>query len=99
MNYGEVPGSQDAKDSRAYSPYTASLGTATGGITLMLGDATANLSTRGDLVLAGTGDPGRVSTENTQAFSYNGTDYGNGTTWFSLWTDRTAIDLFPQVAV
>ncbi|NVZ54951.1 filamentous hemagglutinin family protein [Pseudomonas edaphica] len=94
LNYGEVPGSQDAKDSRAYSPYTASLGTATGGITLMLGDATANLSTRGDLVLAGTGDPGRVSTENTQAFSYNGTDYGNGTTWFSLWTDRTAIDLF-----
>jgi len=61
---------------------------------LMLGDATATLSTRGDLVLAGTGDPGRVSTENTQAFSYNGSAYGNGTTWFSLWTERTAIDLF-----
>lgn len=60
----------------------------------MLGDATASVSTRGDLVLAGTGDPGRVATENTQAFSYNGNDYGNATTWFSLWTERTAIDLF-----
>ncbi|MBJ2248146.1 filamentous haemagglutinin family protein [Pseudomonas haemolytica] len=94
LNYGGMRGDQDAKDTRAYSPYTASLGTATGGITLMLGDATANLSTRGDLVLAGAGDPGRVSTENNQAFSYNGKDYGNGTTWFSLWTERTAIDLF-----
>lgn len=94
LNYGSLSGNQDAKESRAYSPYTASLGTATGGITLMLGDATANLSTRGDLVLTGTGDPGRISTENTQAFSYNGKDYGGGATWFSLWTERTAIDLF-----
>ncbi|MCT9826746.1 filamentous haemagglutinin family protein [Pseudomonas veronii] len=94
LNYGSMRNDQDVKESRAYSPYTASLGTATGGITLMLGDATATLSTRGDLVLAGTGDPGRVSTENTQAFSYNGSAYGNGTTWFSLWTERTAIDLF-----
>ncbi|TFF02633.1 filamentous hemagglutinin N-terminal domain-containing protein [Pseudomonas sp. BCA14] len=94
LNYGGMRGDQDAKDTRAYSPYTASLGTATGGITLMLGDATASLSTRGDLVLAGTGDPGRVSTENNQAFNYNGQNYGNGATWFSLWTERTAIDLF-----
>ncbi|MGJ7546629.1 filamentous haemagglutinin family protein [Variovorax sp. LT1R16] len=94
LNYGSLKGNQDAKESRAYSPYTASLGTATGGITLMLGDATANLSTRGDLVLAGTGDPGRITTENTQAFRYNGKDYGSGVAWFSLWTDRTAIDLF-----
>ncbi|MGR3889710.1 filamentous haemagglutinin family protein [Pseudomonas sp. 1152_12] len=94
LNYGSVSLYQDAKESRAYSPYTASLGTATGGITLMLGDATANLSTRGDLVLAGTGDPGRVLTENNQAFSYNGKDYSSGVTWFSLWTERTAIDLF-----
>ncbi len=94
LNYGSLSGNQDAKESRAYSPYTASLGTATGGITLMLGDATANLSTRGDLVLTGTGDPGRISTENTQAYSYNGKDYGGGATWFSLWTERTAIDLF-----
>ncbi|ASV37981.1 hemagglutinin [Pseudomonas sp. NS1(2017)] len=94
LNYGGMRGDQDVMDSRAYSPYTASLGTATGGITLMLGDATASLSTRGDLVLAGAGDPGRVSTEHAQAFNYNGQDYGNGTTWFSLWTERTAIDLF-----
>jgi filamentous hemagglutinin family protein len=94
LNYGSFSLDQDAKETRAYSPYTASLGTATGGMTLMLGDATANLFTRGDLVLSGTGDPGRISTENTQAFNYNGKDYGSGSTWFSLWTERTAIDLF-----
>jgi filamentous hemagglutinin family protein len=94
LNYGSRMGDHDTKESRAYSPYTASLGTATGGITLMLGDATASLSTRGDLVLAGTGDPGRISTENTQAFSYNGSSYGAGFSWFSLWTERTAIDMF-----
>ncbi|MDN2674794.1 filamentous hemagglutinin family protein [Janthinobacterium sp. SUN026] len=95
LNYGSLRGEQDARESRAYSPYAASLGTATGGITLMLGDATASLSTRGDLVLAGAGDPGRISTENTQAFNYNGKNDGtDGVTWFSLWTGRTAIDLF-----
>ncbi|WP_028682247.1 filamentous haemagglutinin family protein [Pseudomonas chlororaphis] len=95
LNYGSLALFNDSKESRAYDPFNASLGTATGGMVLMLGDATASLATRGDLVLAGTGDPGRTSTENASAFTYDGTSYGTGGYgWFSLWTERTAIDLF-----
>lgn len=95
MNYGSLALFNDSKESRAYDPFNASLGTATGGMVLMLGDATASLATRGDLVLAGTGDPGRTSTENASAFTYDGTSYGTGGYgWFSLWTEHTAIDLF-----
>lgn len=78
MNYGSLALSNDRKETRAYDPFNASLGTATGGMVLMLGDATASLATRGDLVLAGTGDPGRTSTENASAFTYDGTSYGTG---------------------
>lgn len=78
MNYGSLALFNDSKESRAYDPFNASLGTATGGMVLMLGDATASLATRGDLVLAGTGDPGRTSTENASAFTYDGTSYGTG---------------------
>ncbi|MEW7859080.1 filamentous hemagglutinin family protein [Pseudomonas chlororaphis] len=95
LNYGSLALSNDRKETRAYDPFNASLGTATGGMVLMLGDATASLATRGDLVLAGTGDPGRTSTENASAFTYDGTSYGTGGYgWFSLWTDSTAINLF-----
>ena len=94
LSYGRFEGQHDDKESRAYSPYTATRGAATGGVTLMLGDATANLSTRGDLVLAGAGDPGRIKTEHASAYRYNGQAYGEGQSWFSLWTEHTAINLF-----
>ncbi|MDC8757657.1 filamentous haemagglutinin family protein [Janthinobacterium fluminis] len=94
LNYGARALSNDLKEERAYDPFKSTLGTASGGMTLMLGDAAARLNTRGDLVLAGAGDPGRVPTENTQGFSYGGKNYGDGANgWFSLWTERTAIDL------
>ena len=95
FNYGGMPQQHDSKEQRAYDPYGATLGTATGGATLMLGDAAARVSTRGDLVLAGTGDPGRVKTPHSSAFTANGKAYAQGGYgWFSLWTDGTAIDLF-----
>ncbi|MCP1479050.1 filamentous hemagglutinin family protein [Pseudomonas chlororaphis] len=95
LRYGSLPLDNDARETRAYDPFQASLGTATGGMTLMLGDTAANLTTRGDLVLAGTGDPGRVASENSSTFTYQGATYGaGGYGWFSLWTDRTAINLF-----
>ncbi|SDS18505.1 filamentous hemagglutinin family N-terminal domain-containing protein [Halopseudomonas litoralis] len=75
----------DGEEIRAFDPYTSSLGTAGGGLVLMLGDSAATLATRGDLVLAGTGDPGRVS------LPYVPED--NGYSWFSLWTENTAINL------
>ncbi|WP_339649765.1 filamentous haemagglutinin family protein [Halopseudomonas pelagia] len=76
----------DSQEVRAFDSYTSSLSTATGGLVLMLGDSAASLNTRGDLVLSGTGDPGRV------ALPYTPADDGYG--WFSLWTENTAIDLF-----
>lgn len=95
LKYGSLRIDNDSSESRAYDPFQASLGAASGGVTLMLGDAAANLTTRGDLVLAGTGDPGRVASENSSAFTYQGTTYGSGGYgWFSLWTDNTAINLF-----
>src|SRR3546814_828405 len=41
-------GQADREEVRAFDPYTASVGTATGGIVLMLGDSVATLTTRGD---------------------------------------------------
>jgi len=76
----------DREEIRAFDPYTASLATATGGLVLMLGDSAATLTSRGDLVLAGSGDPGRV------ALPYTPVD--DGYSWFSLWTENTAINLF-----
>jgi len=95
MNYGGTAQANDLKEGRAYNPFNATLGTATGGVVLMLGDAVANLSTRGDLVLSGTGDPGRISTPDSSAFTFDGRSFPDGGFgWYSLWTDRTAINLF-----
>lgn len=75
----------DSNEVRAFDPYTSSLSTATGGLVLMLGDSAASLNTRGDLVLAGSGDPGRVT------LPYAPEE--DGFSWFSLWTENTAINL------
>lgn len=77
------------------NPFVARTSTADGGPVLVPGDATASITTRGDLVLGGAADAGRVRLWNTSPFAANGVRYGGGgQAWFSLWTDRTAIDLF-----
>ncbi len=88
--YGAV---QDPKEVRASNPYEASIARATGGLMLMQGDAGASISSRGDLVLGGTGDPGLVATPNTFAFTSAAGNSTRGRSWFSLWTDRTALDV------
>lgn len=95
LNYGSNWNSNDAKETRTLDPFGSTLGAASGGPVLMLGDAAANLNARGDLVLSGTGDPGRVSTPASSAFTLaDGTEYGyGGYAWFSLWTENTAINL------
>lgn len=85
LRYGSLVNNNDLKDTRPYDPFNSTRGMASGGPTVMLGDAVANLNARGDLVLTGTGDPGRVSVQNTSFAD---------TTSFSLWTDNTAINLF-----
>lgn len=95
QSFGRFSLNQDAREVRAYDPYSASVANATGGLVIIPGDATVSLNTRGDLVLGGAVDPGRTRQHNTSAFSLDGTAYaGGGNGWFSLWTEHTAIDLF-----
>ncbi|WAF83488.1 filamentous hemagglutinin family protein [Metapseudomonas otitidis] len=88
----EAP-NHDARESRAYDPFTATKASATGGLVLLPGDATVSLNARGDLVLGGVGDAGRSQALGGQAVDLAGTR-SSGFAWFSLWTDHTAIDLF-----
>ncbi|WP_296560729.1 filamentous haemagglutinin family protein [Pigmentiphaga sp.] len=92
---GRTSGSQDPTDVRAYDPFNSSMTSATGGIVLIPGDATVNINTRGDLVVGGSADPGRVALQNSSPYRLNGIEVaGGGQTWFSFWTDHTAINLF-----
>ncbi|WP_353192329.1 filamentous haemagglutinin family protein [Pandoraea pnomenusa] len=88
-------GGQDLRDSRAGDPFGIMSGTASGGPTLVLGDSTARVEARGDLVIGGYGDATRTKLRtNGTPFSVAGVDYsGEGFSWFTLWTPSTAIDL------
>jgi hypothetical protein len=94
-----IYGSVAANDLRAPDPLTAETANISGGIVVVPGDGTVTLQTRGDLVLAGAADPGRVGQPNLTPFTatVDGgtvTATGGGDSWFSLWTGATAIDLF-----
>ncbi|HCF6144765.1 filamentous hemagglutinin family protein [Pseudomonas aeruginosa] len=94
--YDMFAGQRDPTDTRPYDAFTATRSNASGGLVVIPGDATLRLDTRGDLVLGGSGDPGRVNLPNSSAFStQEGIQYaGGGVSWFSLWSEHTAIDLF-----
>ena len=85
-------GARDAFDPRGYDPYVATSSEARSGITLVPGDSAVYLQTLGDLVLGGAGDPGRSISTDATVFKVGGVDY-SGASWFSLWTDHTAINL------
>ncbi|MGN7831444.1 filamentous hemagglutinin family protein [Pseudoxanthomonas sp. 22568] len=89
-------GGMDPKESRANDVYTATAATSGGGPLLVLGDATARIDTRGDLVLTGAADGGRVPQfHGGSPYRINDTLHdGGGWNWFSLWTPSTAVDLF-----
>lgn len=95
LTYGSYGASQDPKESRAYDAYVSTLAAARGGVTLMPGDAGVSLDSRGDLVLQGVGDPGRVVMQNSTGYTDRDGAYhsGGGLSQFSLWTGNTAIDL------
>ncbi|CAI8895768.1 filamentous haemagglutinin family protein [Pseudomonas serboccidentalis] len=96
LHYGAGPVDQDPRETRALDPFNATISSATGGLVLIPGDSGMRLDTRGDLVLGGATDPGRVRLQNSTAFTDAGgvLHAGGGLSGFSLWTDRTAIDLF-----
>ncbi|MFW0758573.1 filamentous hemagglutinin family protein [Pseudomonas sp. H11T01] len=94
--YGSYGATQDPKESRAYDAYVSTKANAQGGVTVVAGDAGVRLDSRGDLVLDGVGDPGRLEMRNATGFTdAAGVDHdGGGYSGFSLWTPNTAIDLF-----
>jgi filamentous hemagglutinin family protein len=96
LTYGSFGSLQDPQESRAYDAYVSTMATARGGVTLMPGDAGVSLDSRGDLVLQGVGDPGRVLMQNSTGYTGRDGAYrsGGGLSQFSLWTRNTAIDLF-----
>ena len=92
LHYGGTAVDHNPSEARAFDPLRATRGLAQGGLTLVPGDATFNLQSRGDLVVQNVEDPGRVRQFNTALFS-RGSQQGSGRSWFTLWTERTAIDL------
>ena len=85
---------RDAFDPRGADPFAATRSEARSGFTLVPGDATMTVQTRGDLVLGGAGDAGRSYLLNSGSFTAGGVSYDGGSeTWFSLWTRHTAINL------
>ncbi|SCW90991.1 filamentous hemagglutinin family protein [Pseudomonas sp. NFACC05-1] len=91
--YGNSAPVQSPGETRAYDSFKSTRGSATGGLTLMPGDATFDLRTLGDLVVMDVADPGRAPMMSVSPFK-NGATNGSGVSWFSLWTANTAIDLW-----
>lgn len=79
---------------RAADLFAADAARPMGGPVLVLGDAVAQLQARGDVVLGGVADAGRVPLANYSAVVQDNGSRAAGSTWFSLWTDTTAVDLF-----
>ncbi|MCX5591774.1 filamentous haemagglutinin family protein [Alcaligenes endophyticus] len=81
---------------RARNPFAIEGGLSMGGPRLVLGDATAWLETRGDLVLGNVNDPTRVSLPITHRYELiedGQTQVKGGDSWFSLWSSATAVNL------
>ncbi|WGY37045.1 filamentous hemagglutinin family protein [Pseudomonas aeruginosa] len=93
LNYGRLDSAQVPGERRAYDPFVSTLGLANGGPTLVPGDATFSLNSLGDLVLQGVVDPGRTPLMNGTPYTSASGVEGYGLSGFSLWTERTAIDL------
>ncbi len=88
----------DLSDPRALDPFTSEDGIPNGGIEVVPGDGTVDISTLRDLVLAGAADPGRVQLESyTDIAGYKvsqGIHAKGGDSGFTLWQPTTTIDLF-----
>ncbi|CAD5201817.1 filamentous haemagglutinin family protein [Pseudomonas sp. FEN] len=92
--YGSNGRTQAPGETRGYTSFNSTRSVAAGGLTLVPGDATFDLSTLGDQVVQTVVDPGRVTSVSATPYTLGDGTQGNGLSWFSLWTDRTAIHLF-----
>ncbi|MNJ94547.1 Heme/hemopexin-binding protein precursor [compost metagenome] len=82
------------KESRAFDSFHATRGEALGGPALVPGDATISINTLGDQVIQEVIDPGRITIRNFSPFLNSAGVNGRGASWFTLWTDRTSLDMF-----
>jgi filamentous hemagglutinin family protein len=83
----------NAGDPRPLDPLTPYAMTRIAGGSFAVGDGVIDIRTRGDLAMGGVDDPGRVGLgQLTDAATAAGP--GQAASWFTLWTDKTAIDLF-----
>jgi filamentous hemagglutinin family protein len=81
-------------DPRGIDPFATTSARSFSGLTLVPGDSAVYVQTLDDMVIAGAGDATRSYQLNTSPFAANGADYaGGGNSWFTLWTDHTAINL------
>jgi hypothetical protein len=90
--YGVQPLEQSPRETRAFDPFTSTRALAFGGLLLAPGDSTFTLNSGSDLVLSGASDPGRITTVVDAPYGRDGA--AGGTSWFSLWTNHSAINLF-----
>ncbi|WLI15886.1 filamentous hemagglutinin family protein [Pseudomonas wuhanensis] len=93
LQYGNAVAVQSPGETRAYDSFKSTRGFATGGLTLMPGDAAFDLTTSGDLVVMDVADPGRAPMMSASRFE-DGNTNGSGVSWFTLWTANTAVDLW-----
>ncbi|MDZ5633838.1 filamentous haemagglutinin family protein [Janthinobacterium sp. GMG1] len=94
LQYGTRSTDHVPLETRAFDAFRATRATPQGGMTLVPGDATFNVATLGDQVLQDVADPGRVPMFNAASYTSAAGEAGAGYSWFSLWTPRTALDLF-----
>ncbi|MHA3735382.1 filamentous hemagglutinin family protein [Pseudomonas sp. Eth.TT006] len=96
LQYGAEKFQQDPRETRAFDLFAPTTSAAGGGVVLIPGDSGMRVSTRGDLVIGGAADPGRVRLQNSTPFTTDDgvVHAGGGLSGFSLWTGHTAIDLF-----
>lgn len=81
-------GASDPRQLSSLTPYGALV---TEGGSFAPGDGTVTVRARGDLAMGALDDPGRVGLEQDTAGPGG---VGLGVTWFTLWTNQTAINLF-----
>ncbi|HVC59308.1 MAG TPA: filamentous hemagglutinin family protein [Acetobacteraceae bacterium] len=91
-----VYGRADPLDLNATSPLIAVSANSLGGLTVVPGDASVELTTLGDLVLGGVGDATRLVQANATPVPTSSGCAGTclGYTWFSLWQPDTSIALY-----
>jgi hypothetical protein len=84
---------KDSFDPRALDPYVATQADARSGITLVPGDATVMWRRAATSCSAAPAIPAAPHRRTESTYKVGGVTYVGGESWFSLWTDHTAINL------